>query len=364
MSIYRMNCCQKGQELVAWAQRGISSQKGVLIGSAVAAIGLYAASLPLATCGVGGAILFGLSGRVSGLSQEERQQRVALASLPPHGISEEEGERLHAYIQEHLGEWEEASLPEGGLQIKKERSGLPRTLRILKENNELFVMILCNSKGDANTWKGAEATVKIAIDALTGQGWARRSRKVESQEEGLILYRNWTKIPPHPGISSPVIGSVVVQKKGTKDFCYECFTPLRYGNLAGILEVSLEEEEVLTLYDQLLDVLVHFERSNIEHGDLHRKNVLYWCDEQNRLRVEVTDFDSVSFFEDRNKECDLSEDFSALCDNIFRPLLKNNEKRLQPALHQKLARLNFKMSYEKGSAESFREEFLQIISGR
>lgn len=359
MPVKSMNCCEKGIQFFSWAREKLLEKKEAILSGALTALGLYAASVPLASLGVSGMFVYGLSGRTCVLPEAPREKVQAVSS----GVSPEEGEQIRTYVQEHLSSWQ-SKLPKEGLRIRKEVSGLPRTLRVFRENDQLYVLVLCNSKGGAPTWEGTSAKVKMAIDVLTGHAWARRSIPLNGLEEGNLLYTNWMQMGELPGIIAPLIGHSFMEKGGEKGLCYEFFMPLREGSMESLKQKTLSQEEILSIYSQLLSTLVYLESKNIVHGDFSDKNVLYFFDEQGNLKLELIDFDEIlnspGLAQSRQTKFDKGGDLAMVVSYIFRPLLNQNKDHLPAFLVSQLEEFNRKMASEARSAKSFYEEFLSF----
>ena len=212
------------------------------------------------------------------------------------GTSEEETNRLNTFISSRVEKWNH--LPRGkDILISKKISGLPRTIHVFKEGEKLQVMVRC--KGILG--KGTVKRIKTAVEWISGEKFARyivgrtKRKMVETVMEGQKLHQ---LIAGKPGILSPCIGSLQYSKNLVE--LYNFYAPLREGTLHQLLNspYQLSLQDKIDITEQILDALYFLEANCITHNDFHSGNLLYYRDDNSKLKVELPDFDDSQRIDD------------------------------------------------------------------
>ncbi len=140
----------------------------------------------------------------------ERVRHILSEGLPT-GLSEEEGMLIETFVQSNRAAWDAltpkqwaSEYPDGCLRIKKEKSGLPRTLEIFRSpDGALHIMVLLKTKGEVvQIGEGSSKKTKLAVDWESGARYANLTIHREHNPNEFILSET---LGGRPGLAAPML---------------------------------------------------------------------------------------------------------------------------------------------------------------
>lgn len=210
--------------------------------------------------------------------------------LKKTGLTLEEYFPIDKCVVKNKTEW--ADLPEGMvLRLPKEGTGLPRTIVVFKAFDRLCVQVLCKTKGGIlQVGLGAFKKGKIAVEWISHTLWVQYvTTRYERVRKGLEVH---DLVAGKPGIFPKTCGRRLYQgKNGCEKFCF--FGPYRDGAW-NYFNTFFYKDQKHFIAHQYLRALCVLEEANIIHLDLRDPNILNIVDSNQKLQIEVNDFDLAS----------------------------------------------------------------------
>lgn len=221
---------------------------------------------------------------------QQFQEKLNLTTFQSLGLNEEEAKQIDHFIAQRETKWKK-----GNFKRRRYNLGykdLPRTLDVFKENDRLYIMVLCKKKGGLELLgKGCDKKAYLGLDWKTKQRFADLvlqpdPKEIEQKLKELEKENAIARAARGENIAQGFFGLHAYQSKTGEDKI-GLYMPLYESRLDKLpaLEVELQAQ----LMGDLLNGLCSLKQSHIEHRDLKGDNV-YVSNFKGRPRLFLADF--------------------------------------------------------------------------